>query len=141
MKDLIPILMQYVRSRQKPGGIILLVAHNGRSFDVPFLINEFSHCDSKIPDDWRFLDTLPLFRELIKSLGSELPSGASLQAMREFYGIPLVGSAHRVQSDVNSLARILQRVSFDLKLTVSDLLDRSFTASDLTSLKKKKNSN
>ena len=139
MKDLIPILLEYIKSRQKPGGIVLLVAHNGRSFDVPFLINEFSRCGIEIPENWRFLDTLPLVRELIKSSGSKLPSGASLQAMRKFYGIPLVGSAHRVLADVNVLSRMLQKLSFDLKLTVSDLLDRSFTASDISNLKKKKN--
>lgn len=36
MEELIPILLQYIRSRQKPGGYVLLVAHNARTFDVPF---------------------------------------------------------------------------------------------------------
>lgn len=36
MKDLIPILIDYVKSRQKPGGQTLFIAHNGKSFDVPF---------------------------------------------------------------------------------------------------------
>lgn len=140
-KDLIPILLQYVESRQKPGGLILWVAHNGRSFDVPFLINEFSRCNTEVPPNWRFLDTLPLARELIKSAGSDLPPGASLQALREYYRIPLVGPAHRVLSDVYTLSQILQMLTFNLKLSVANLLDRSFTASDIINPKKKKNSN
>lgn len=69
MKDLIPILTKYIRSRQIPGGFNLLAAHNGRTFDVPFLIKEFSRCSEEIPDNWLFLDTLPLARELMKLNG------------------------------------------------------------------------
>ncbi|KAK9291534.1 hypothetical protein L1049_019482 [Liquidambar formosana] len=139
MVDLIPILLQYVSSRQKPGGYVVWVAHNARCFDVPFLIKEFGRCSIEVPPDWLFVDTLPLARELMKS-GSKLSSGVSLQALRQYYEIPLVGSAHRAMSDVNILSLILQRMTFDLKLPVSSLIERSFKASDLINLKKKKNS-
>lgn len=69
MEEFIPILLQYVKSHQKPGGFIMWVAHNGRSFDVPFLLNAFSRCSIELPPDWFFLDTLPLARELMKSEG------------------------------------------------------------------------
>lgn len=69
MKELIPILLQYIKSRQKPGGHVILVAHNARTFDVPFLVNEFSRCSFEIPPDWLFVDTLPLSREAMKSGG------------------------------------------------------------------------
>ncbi len=69
MEELIPILLQYVRSRQKPGGIILLVAHNARSFDVPFFCKAFDRCSTEIPSNWFFLDSLSLARELMKSKG------------------------------------------------------------------------
>ncbi|KAJ4969212.1 hypothetical protein NE237_015913 [Protea cynaroides] len=137
MEDLIPILKDYVRSRQKPGGVVLWVAHNARVFDVPFLINEFSRCSYEIPSDWLFLDTLPLARLLMKSNGSKL-SSTSQQALREYYELPLVGSAHRAMSDVKILSQILQKLTFDLKLPVSELLERSFKTSDLTQTKKKK---
>lgn len=138
MEDLIPILLQFVKSRQKPEGYILWVAHNARGFDVPFLIKEFSRSSTEIPPNWLFLDTLPLAREVMKSKGgSKLPSRVSLQALREYYKLPLVGSAHRAMSDVNSLSMILQRLSFDLKVSIPSLLERSFSASDLTNTKKK----
>ncbi|KAG5525420.1 hypothetical protein RHGRI_031919 [Rhododendron griersonianum] len=140
MKELIPILLQYIKSRQKPGGHVILVAHNARTFDVPFLVNEFSRCNFEIPPDWLFVDTLPLAREAMKSGGSKVSSKVSLQALREYYEVPLIGSAHRAMSDVNTLSLILQRLTFDLKLPVSGLVERSFTASDLSSAKKKKSS-
>lgn len=69
MKELIPILLQYVVSRQKPRGYVMWVAHNARSFDAPFLIKEFSRCSVEIPPNWLFMDTLPLAREVVKSGG------------------------------------------------------------------------
>ncbi|CAK9153633.1 unnamed protein product [Ilex paraguariensis] len=137
MKDLIPILLQYIKSRQKPAGHVLFIAHNARCFDAPFLINEFGRCSFEVPTNWLFMDTLPLAREVMKSRGSKLASKTSLQALREHYEISLVGSAHRAMSDVISLSLILQRLTFDLKLPVSGLVKRSLTASDLIKLKKK----
>lgn len=73
MKDLLPILLRYVNSREKPGGYVLWVAHNARTFDVPFLLNEFGRCSIDLPQNWLFLDTLPLARELMKSEGISQP--------------------------------------------------------------------
>ncbi|KAL2511801.1 Exonuclease DPD1 [Abeliophyllum distichum] len=126
MEQLIPILLQYIQSRQIPGGDVVLIAHNARTFDVPFLKREFSRSSYEIPPDWLFVDTLPLARAVMKSKGSKVPSKVSLQALREYYGIPLVGSAHRALSDVHSLALVLQRLTYDLKLPISGLLESSF---------------
>ncbi|KAG9459505.1 hypothetical protein H6P81_004013 [Aristolochia fimbriata] len=129
-KELAPILVRYVQSRQKPGGIVLWVAHNGRRFDVPFLVKEFSRCSMDIPSDWFFVDTLPLARQLVNPDGSKL-SSFSLKSLREHYGIQLLGKAHRAMSDVNMLSLILQKMTFDLKIPISGLVERSFKASDL----------
>jgi len=66
----------------------------------------------------------------------------SLQALREHYGIELVGTAHRAMSDVHSLSLVLQKITFDLKLPVTGLVQKTFTASELTvsNAKKKKDS-
>ncbi|KAL4303404.1 hypothetical protein GQ457_10G012850 [Hibiscus cannabinus] len=138
MEELIPILLRFIKSRQKPGGYILWAAHNCFAFDLPFLINEFSRCSYEIPPNWLFMDTLSLARELMKSGGSKLPSGTSLKALREHYRIPLVGSEHRAMSDVRTLAMILQMLTFDLKLSVPNLVTRSFTASEYVNKKRKK---
>ena len=72
MKELIPILVQYIQSRQKPGGRVILVAHNGKIFDVPFLKEEFRRHSCELPSNWVFLDTVPLARKLLKSGQSSL---------------------------------------------------------------------
>ncbi|CAB4293192.1 unnamed protein product [Prunus armeniaca] len=69
MAELIPILVEYIKSRQVPGGHVILTAHNARCFDVPFLLKEFSCCSFDVPLDWLFLDTLALARELRKLHG------------------------------------------------------------------------
>ncbi|OAY78652.1 exonuclease DPD1, chloroplastic/mitochondrial [Ananas comosus] len=129
-KELVPILLHYVRSRQMAGKPVLWVAHNGRRFDVPFFIKEFQRCSEEIPSDWLFVDTLPLARQLVNPDGSKL-SSSSLKALREHYEIPLVGPAHRAMQDVTTLCYVLQRITFDLKLTVPELIDKAFRASDL----------
>lgn len=141
MKELIPILLDYVKSRQKPGGQVLFIAHNAKGFDVPFLINEFKRCSFDIPPDWVFVDSISLAREIIKDVGSKRAK-RSLQALREYYGIPLVGNAHRAMSDVNVLSMVIQKMTHDLKLSVSSLLQHyAFTASEIINdnSKKKKN--
>ncbi|XP_057439032.1 exonuclease DPD1, chloroplastic/mitochondrial isoform X2 [Lotus japonicus] len=141
MEDLIPILLHYVRSREKPGGYVLWVAHNARSFDVPFFINELGRSSVKIPSNWLFLDTLPLGRELmmkLKAESEEKKPPANLAALCEHYNVKLNGAAHRAMVDVDALSVIFSRLTFDLKLTLSDLVEKSFQESDIT--KKKKNS-
>ncbi|KAJ4839494.1 hypothetical protein Tsubulata_027897 [Turnera subulata] len=136
MEELIPIFLQYIKSRQKPDGYMLFVAHNARSFDVPFLVNEFARCSVDIPPNWLFVDTLPLARELLKSEGSKASQGTSLKDLRQKYDIPELGSAHRAMSDVRVLSLILQRLTIDLKLPLSGLVRKHFKASDLSCAKK-----
>lgn len=141
MEELIPILLQYVKSRQKPEGYVLWIAHNGRNFDVPFLRNEFSRCYTGVPENWLFVDTMPLARELMKSGVLKISNGASLRALREHYQIQISGTAHRAMADVDALSSILRRLTFDLKLTVTGLVEASFTISELeTKTKQKKGS-
>ncbi|KAI3742912.1 hypothetical protein L1987_60611 [Smallanthus sonchifolius] len=139
MEALIPILVQYVKSRQKPGGQVLFISHNCKSFDFPFLINEFRRCFYEIPSDWHFLDAMSLARAVKKAEGSEL-SSISLQSLREYYKIPLIGEAHRAMADVNVLAQVLQKMTHDLKLTVSGLLKSYAFTETIDNSKKKKNS-
>lgn len=138
MEELIPILLQYVKSRQKPGGYVMFVAHNARNFDVPFLVNEFGRHHFEIPQNWLFIDTRPLAREVLKMEGLKVTSGTSLEALCKKYNIQFVGKAHRAMADVTALSLVLQRLTFDLKLPLSGLIAKHFTPSELTSAKKKK---
>ncbi|KAJ0979893.1 hypothetical protein J5N97_015367 [Dioscorea zingiberensis] len=128
--ELIPIILQYVRSRQIDGKPVVFVAHNGRRFDIPFIISEFQRCSTEIPSDWLFLDTLPLASKLVKPDGSKLES-VSLNALQGHYKVPLVGPAHRAMQDVITLSSVFSRITFDLRLTFPDIMDKVFRASDL----------
>lgn len=77
-EELLPIFLQFIRSRQTDGRQVVLVAHNARRFDVPFLINEFQRCKVEIPEDWLFVDTLPIARRLVKPDGRLLLFNANL---------------------------------------------------------------
>uniref|UniRef100_A0A0E0KCN1 Exonuclease domain-containing protein n=1 Tax=Oryza punctata TaxID=4537 RepID=A0A0E0KCN1_ORYPU len=129
-REFIPVLLQYVLSRQMADKPVLWVAHNGRNFDVPFLMYEFQRSKIEMPGDWLFVDTRPIAKQLIDSDGSKLKS-VSLDNLRVHYKIPLAGSAHRAMQDVITLCYVLQKLTFELKLTVPQLLERSFRVSDL----------
>ncbi|CAH8272369.1 unnamed protein product [Arabidopsis lyrata] len=131
MEELIPIFLQYVESRQKPGGYVMLVAHNGKSFDFRFLINEFNRCSYEIPHNWLLLDSLPLGREHMKSLDPTGKPKASLKVLQEHYSLTREGDAHRALSDVLLLSKVFQKLTIDLKLSLSDLVLRCHTASDI----------
>ncbi|KAK1295032.1 hypothetical protein QJS10_CPA16g01600 [Acorus calamus] len=124
-RDLAPILLEYVGNRP-----ILWVAHNCKLFDVPFLVNEFSRCSLEVPENWLFLDTLPLARQLVTSDGNKLPS-ARLESLGIHYRIQIPDQTHRAMPDVVLLSNVFQRMTFDLKLSVDAMLKLSFKASDL----------
>lgn len=137
--ELIPIMRNYVKLRQIPGQPVLWIAHNARTFDVPFLKNEFSRCGEEIPSDWLFLDTLTLAREVAKLEGPKKLMGKTLSHLREYYDVPLVGKAHRAMADVDVLSMVLAKMTMDLKIPISGLLERSFKASDIGNTTTKKN--
>ncbi|XP_020598476.1 exonuclease DPD1, chloroplastic/mitochondrial isoform X2 [Phalaenopsis equestris] len=86
-EELIPILRQFVSSRQRNGRPVLWIAHNGRRFDVPFLIREFNRCSVEIPEDWYFLDTLYLARQLRKPDGTIIYAIETNGAKVEQFGV------------------------------------------------------
>uniref|UniRef100_A0A1J3GW37 Exonuclease DPD1, chloroplastic/mitochondrial n=1 Tax=Noccaea caerulescens TaxID=107243 RepID=A0A1J3GW37_NOCCA len=133
MEELIPIFLRYVESRQKPGGYVIIVAHNGKTFDFQFLINEFSRCSFEIPDNWLFFDSLPLARDCMKSVEAEVKLKATLSALGDYFNLSRDGEAHRALSDVLLLSQVFQRLTINQKLSLSDLVLRSYTVSDLTS--------
>ncbi|CAA7024745.1 unnamed protein product [Microthlaspi erraticum] len=132
MEELIPIFLRYVESRQKPGGYVIIVAHNGKTFDFQFLINEFNRCAFEIPDNWLFFDSLPLARDCMKSLEAEVKLKATLSALGDYFNLSRDGEAHRALSDVLLLSQVFQRLTINQKVSLSDLVLRSYTLSDLT---------
>lgn len=96
----------------------VLIAHNGDSFDMPFLAAEFRKVDLPFPN-WRTLDTLKWSRKY----RPDLPRHA-LQYLREAYGLP-PNQAHRALDDVMMLYDIFSRMTGDLPIeTILELLSQ-----------------
>lgn len=95
---------------------VMLVAHNGELFDLPFLQAEFRRNSLSLPKDWIFVDSLKWARKYRK----DLPRHA-LQYLRKFFGFP-ENQAHRALDDVMTLYRIFSLLTDDL--TPEEIIDR-----------------
>jgi DNA polymerase III epsilon subunit-like protein len=65
------------------------------------------------------------------SISGKKISSASMNSLIERYKIPVDGDAHRAMRDVTALCYVLQKLTFELKLTVPQLLEKSFRVSDI----------
>lgn len=73
-------------------------------------------------------------------IGLKASSGLSLPALCQHYEIELGSTSHRAMSDVNLLSIVFQRLTFDLKMSISGAIERSFGHMELNTNKKKKDS-
>ncbi len=89
-------------------GDVVLIAHNGDGFDVPFLRNEYTRNSMELPSHWLFLDSLKWARRYRKDLPRH-----SLQFLRQTYGIT-ANQAHRALNDVMVLCDVFKAMTDDL---------------------------
>ena len=105
------LLEEYVtEARRKGGGAsVILAAHNARQFDAGFLQAEYRRLGRELPDDWRFVDTLPLAR---KRLDKNTVGSFKLETLAAHFECgPAEGeAAHRAQADARMLGNVLQGV-------------------------------
>lgn len=87
------------------GGIPVLIAHNGKTFDYKFLDQECKRWNFQLPKDWQWMDSFLLAKDCVKSTPEEKASRA-LQALRERFGIA-PNQAHRALADCEILLSIL----------------------------------
>lgn len=88
-------------------GDVVLVAHNGDAFDIPFLQYEFKTCGLEFPD-LPSVDTLKWSRKYRPDLPKH-----SLQFLREAFKIP-ANNAHRALDDVMVLHAVFSQMIQDL---------------------------
>lgn len=68
----IPTLMEWVSNFAAPNDVVVLFAHKMHTFDQRILIHEFEKAGVVIPSNWRFVDTIPIFRAMTeKALSKE----------------------------------------------------------------------
>jgi DNA polymerase-3 subunit epsilon len=100
-------------------GEVILVAHNGDSFDMRFLRAEFTRAGASMPA-YRTIDTLKWSRRYRPDLPKH-----QLQFLREVYGLP-ANQAHRALDDVITLSRVFSAMIDDLPWeVVCELATRS----------------
>jgi DNA polymerase-3 subunit epsilon len=87
----------------------VLVAHNGDSFDKPFLEAECKRCNILLPP-YLYFDTLKWARKYRPDLPKH-----SLQYLREAYQIP-PNQAHRALNDVMILYQVYSKMTDDLSI-------------------------
>jgi DNA polymerase-3 subunit epsilon len=104
-------------------GKVILVAHNGEMFDVPFLRAECKRHKLAFPSGWGLVDSLKWARKYRK----DLPRHA-LQYLREMFGIPH-NHAHRALDDVMILYQVFSLLTDDL--TIEEIIDRCDGVRDL----------
>ncbi|KAJ4764473.1 DNA polymerase III polC-type [Rhynchospora pubera] len=130
MEEAIPRLLKWVDSRQRNGKPVILVAHNGHCFDFLFLVRAFHEYGYQIPENWLFLDSLHLARQVLHDNGTKLKRGNhKLKDLVKFFNIVVEASAQKAMVDVNALCAVLQQMTFVSKLTSGDLVERAYTAS------------
>lgn len=96
--------------QSRPGAPILLVAHNARQFDAAFMQHEYRRLGRELPSSWRFCDTLPLARALLRPEGL---AKFNMDVLREYYGVSIDGEdtqMHRAGTDARVLAEILNKL-------------------------------
>lgn len=91
-------------------GDVILIAHNNDAFDLPFMQCEFNRCSQKMPDHWKFLDSLKWARRY----RSDLPRH-TLQYLREIYFIKQ-NNAHRALDDVIVLHQVFTAMTDDIPI-------------------------
>jgi DNA polymerase III subunit epsilon len=89
-------------------GNVLLIAHNGELFDIPFLRAECKRNKMNFPQDWFLVDSLKWARKYRRDLPRH-----SLQYLREMCKIP-PNRAHRALDDVMILFQVFSLMTDDL---------------------------
>ena len=89
-------------------GRVLLIAHNGELFDVPFLRAECKRHKVSFPAGWSLVDSLKWARKYRRDLPRH-----SLQYLREVFKIP-PNRAHRALDDVMILHQVFSLMTDDL---------------------------
>ena len=109
-------MQQHADKSNDPVDHIILVGHNGKVFDIPFLFNQFRihKLDELFFGDTRFgfgLDTMRIARESVKKRASSvgIPSAYNLQTLFQFVTGNLMENSHCALDDVKATVTILRR--------------------------------
>lgn len=106
--DVIPEFMNWVDTHREASNSehVLLVAHNGKRFDVPVLRHEMKRHGAQMPNFWMFADSLLLLRNMLSTRPGG-PERFSLADLVTHFGIPPPEAQHRALDDVKALSNVI----------------------------------
>lgn len=130
-EEVMPVIVNFVEGRRKGHEPVILVAHNGRGFDVPFIMKECYACSLQVPSHWYFVDSLILAREAQKKTTGVVKNCTLSHLYNNVYNLPPVKNVHRAAVDVNMLAYVFACVLRDLEMPAIKLLERAFTVKEI----------
>lgn len=102
-------------------GNVILIAHNGDNFDLPFIKAEFKRHNLPMPE-WTTLDSLKVAREFRKGLSSY-----KLQDLRKIYGIQ-ADNPHRALGDVRVLHQVFSHLTQGF--SIEQVYERTYPSRD-----------
>ena len=119
---------RFVRLMNRVEEDVLMVAHNGKRFDVPFLAAEMSRVDREIPSNVYFADSLEILRRAVRN-HDDVPQKFSLEQLRLFFELN-DAQTHRAMDDCVLLSRVLECVNekYDVDVTKALNLNRFKTS-------------
>jgi DNA polymerase III alpha subunit (gram-positive type) len=95
---------------------IILVAHNGRAFDVPFLMRSIAcHNRERLWRDSHFgftIDTLHISKQLFQNKATRQPTNQKLGTLFQFLTGKEMENSHRAMSDVKALYSVFRSELF-----------------------------
>ncbi len=101
-------LINMITNISTPQDIVIFLVLHGEQSATPILADEFINNNIPIPENWRFADTLPMFRSLIPNAGPKNSKPYSLESLyHRFFKHPATGS-HRAMGDVIVLESCLR---------------------------------
>ena len=116
VKFLLEKITEYETDNKKQILDIVFVAHNGRVFDVPFLMKHLLQYNVDIQlfvNIWYLIDTLVLARKVVKDLKLTGPENYKLSSLYKYCTkTNMTDRAHRAESDETATVRIFQYRTF-----------------------------
>lgn len=116
--DFFPLLRTWVSSRNRGSRPVLFIAHNGTTFDLPFVAWECARGGLELPREWLYADSLPIARSFEKGL-----KGHSLKNLQAHFGIVSHAAPHRAPADVHVTLHILSCILQKHRLPAGALYD------------------
>jgi len=97
---------------------IILIAHNGFSFDVRILVKYFNKQQIELPDVAFVCDTVPTFRRIRSQIRL---NDCTLVTLSEFFNCPMINH-HDALCDSETLKKVCEAAASLLQLSMEDFL-------------------